>query len=156
MKFPDPNTSFANLLERAISTLEAENTALLERQPYRIAELHARKSMVLYELERTKTSAAVPGIAAVVRIRSSQRHRHLGIARQGRARGGQRAHTTRGPTYCTLLGWRSGVNAKWAGNFLNRRDDVADLASRLPARSCSEAMYTIQPDESSSCPLAPN
>ena len=43
---------FSSVLERMIATLEAENAALRERRPYQIAEVNARKSMALYELER--------------------------------------------------------------------------------------------------------
>ena len=59
---------FTNALERTIATVEAENSALRERQPYRIGELHARKTLVLYELERMG-AVAVPPDSAAGRVR---------------------------------------------------------------------------------------
>lgn len=47
-----PKTQFSSVLERMITTLETENAALRARRPYKVADLNARKSMALYELER--------------------------------------------------------------------------------------------------------
>ena len=61
--------SFSNVLERTISTLEAENSALRERRPYRIAELHTRKSMVLYEFDRLGSGSVAPEGASLERLK---------------------------------------------------------------------------------------
>jgi hypothetical protein len=52
MKSAQREAQFVSVLERMITTLEAENAALRERRPNKFAELNARKNMALYELER--------------------------------------------------------------------------------------------------------
>jgi hypothetical protein len=52
MNRAQPKSQFFSVLERMITTLETENAALRARRPYPVAQLNARKSMALYELER--------------------------------------------------------------------------------------------------------
>jgi hypothetical protein len=68
MKPAQCDAQFSSVLERMIATLEAENTALRERRPYQIADLNARKSMALYELERLGSTSPPMPVAPLERL----------------------------------------------------------------------------------------
>ena len=72
MKPQETISQFASVLDRAIATIEEENRALSERRAYRIADMQARKSMVLYELERL-SARPVPADAALERLERLKR-----------------------------------------------------------------------------------
>lgn len=52
MKPPDQSSQFSSVLERTMMVLEAENDALREKRLVHFGDLHARKAMALFELER--------------------------------------------------------------------------------------------------------
>ena len=63
------NDAFAKVLDRAVVVLEEENKALRERRTSRLAEMHAQKSVILFELERLATESGPIDEPASARLR---------------------------------------------------------------------------------------
>ena len=61
-------SQFADLIERAIVTIGEENAALSERRTHGLAEIQARKGIILYELERLGANSPAPARQVLPRL----------------------------------------------------------------------------------------